>query len=59
MPLRTINADFASSDVCGVVVIAFSSIMRIAFIVENGAPIELLEFTDPKHPARLSNRMDG
>ena len=27
--------------------------VRVAFIVENGAPIELLEFTDPKHPARL------
>jgi hypothetical protein len=25
---------------------------RVAFIVENGAPIELLEFTDPSHPAR-------
>jgi hypothetical protein len=24
----------------------------VAFIVENGAPIELLEFTDPNHPAR-------
>jgi catechol 2,3-dioxygenase-like lactoylglutathione lyase family enzyme len=30
--------------------------VRVAFIVENGVPIELLEFTDPKHPARLSNR---
>src|SRR5271169_1960783 len=30
--------------------------VRVAFIVENGAPIELLEFTDPKHPARLSNQ---
>jgi hypothetical protein len=29
--------------------------VRVAFIVENGAPIELLEFTDPKHPARISN----
>lgn len=27
--------------------------VRVAFIVENGAPIELLEFTDPNHPARL------
>ena len=26
--------------------------VRVAFIVENGAPIELLEFTDPNHPAR-------
>jgi hypothetical protein len=26
--------------------------VRVAFIVENGAPIELLEFTDPKHSAR-------
>lgn len=26
--------------------------VRVAFIVENGAPIELLEFTDPDHPAR-------
>ena len=32
--------------------------VRVAFIVENGAPIELLEFTDPKHPARLPNQMD-
>ena len=32
--------------------------VRVAFIVENGAPIELLEFSDPKHPARLSNQMD-
>ena len=31
--------------------------VRVAFIVENGAPIELLEFTDPKHPARLPNQM--
>jgi hypothetical protein len=31
--------------------------VRVAFIVENGAPIELLEFTDPNHPARrLRNR---
>jgi hypothetical protein len=26
--------------------------MAFAFIVENGAPIELLEFSDPDHPAR-------
>jgi hypothetical protein len=26
--------------------------VRVAFIVENGAPIELLEFTDPNHPGR-------
>jgi hypothetical protein len=26
--------------------------VRVAFVVENGAPIELLEFTDPNHPAR-------
>ena len=26
--------------------------VRVAFIVENGAPIELLEFTDPDHPDR-------
>ena len=32
--------------------------VRVAFIVENGAPIELLEFTDPKHPARLSNQTE-
>jgi hypothetical protein len=32
--------------------------VRVAFIIENGAPIELLEFTDPKHPARLSNQLD-
>ena len=31
--------------------------VRAAFIVEHGAPIELLEFTDPKHPARLSNQL--
>jgi hypothetical protein len=33
--------------------------VRVAFIVENGAPIELLEFTDPKHPARLSNQTES
>jgi len=32
--------------------------VRVAFIIENGAPIELLEFTDPKHPARLSDQPD-
>jgi len=26
--------------------------VRVAFIVENGAPIEFLEFTDPNHTAR-------
>lgn len=26
--------------------------VRVAFVVENGAPIELLEFTDPNHPDR-------
>lgn len=26
--------------------------VRVAFIVENGAPIELMQFTDPNHPAR-------
>jgi len=26
--------------------------VRVAFIVENGAPIELLEFTDPNHSGR-------
>ncbi|MGA2813133.1 MAG: hypothetical protein ABSG16_17155 [Candidatus Acidiferrum sp.] len=26
--------------------------VRVAFIVENGAPIEFLEFTDPNHPDR-------
>lgn len=26
--------------------------VRVAFILENGAPIELLEFTDPNHPDR-------
>lgn len=31
--------------------------VHVALIVENGAPIELLEFTKPKHPTRLSNRM--
>jgi hypothetical protein len=29
--------------------------VRVAFIVENGAPIELLEFTDPNHPARVAH----
>jgi hypothetical protein len=24
--------------------------LSVAFIVENGAPIELIEFTDPNHP---------
>jgi hypothetical protein len=32
--------------------------VRVALIVENGAPIELLEFTDPKHPARLPDQRD-
>lgn len=27
--------------------------VRVAFLVENGAPIELMEFTDPNHPDRL------
>jgi len=26
--------------------------VRVAFIVENGAPIEFIEFTDPNHPDR-------
>jgi hypothetical protein len=26
--------------------------VRVAFIAENGAPIELMEFTDLNHPAR-------
>lgn len=26
--------------------------VRVAFIVEKGAPIELIEFTNPNHPAR-------
>ncbi len=26
--------------------------VRVAFIVENGAPIEFLEFSDPNHPDR-------
>ena len=26
--------------------------VRVAFIVENGAPVELMEFTDPHHPDR-------
>jgi hypothetical protein len=30
--------------------------VRVAFIVENGAPIELLEFTDPNHPDRRRDR---
>jgi hypothetical protein len=30
--------------------------VRVAFIVEKGAPVELLEFTDSKQPARLSNK---
>ena len=32
--------------------------VRVAFIVESGAPIELLEFNDPKHPARLPEPWD-
>ncbi len=28
--------------------------VRVAFVVENGAPIELIEFTDPNHPDRRS-----
>ena len=27
--------------------------VRVAFVVENGAPIELMEFIDPNHPDRL------
>lgn len=30
--------------------------VRVAFIVENGAPIELMEFTDPNHPDRRQDR---
>ena len=26
--------------------------VRVAFIVENGAPVELMEFSDPEHPDR-------
>ncbi len=26
--------------------------VRVAFVVEKGAPIELMEFTDPNHPDR-------
>lgn len=26
--------------------------VRVAFIVENGAPVELMEFTDPNHRDR-------
>jgi hypothetical protein len=33
--------------------------IRVAFIVENGAPVELPEFADPKHPARLANQRDA
>jgi hypothetical protein len=33
--------------------------VRVAFIVENGAPIELLEFTDPRHPSRLPDEADA
>lgn len=29
-----------------------SSGVRVAFVVENGAPIELMEFADPDHPDR-------
>ena len=32
--------------------------VRVAFSIENGVPVELLEFTDPKHLARLSNQVD-
>ena len=31
---------------------ALNALLGVAFIVENGAPIELLEFTDPNHPGR-------
>jgi hypothetical protein len=31
--------------------------VRVAFIVENGAPIELIEFTDPNHPARRQSEV--
>ena len=31
----------------------------VAFIVENGAPIELLEFPDPNHPARRQKCKDA
>jgi len=30
--------------------------VRVAFIVENGAPIEPLEFTDPNHPGRRQQK---
>jgi hypothetical protein len=33
--------------------------VRVAFIVENGAPIELLEFTDPNHPGPPSAEQDA
>ena len=34
--------------------------VRVAFIVENGAPVELIEFTDPNHPDRVSRqKLDG
>lgn len=32
--------------------------VRVAFIVENGAPIELMEFTDPNHPDRHKGAID-
>jgi hypothetical protein len=30
--------------------------VRVEFIGENGAPIELLEFTDPNHPGRRAEQ---
>jgi hypothetical protein len=33
--------------------------VRVAFIVENGAPIKLLEFTDPNHPGRRQGHGSG
>jgi hypothetical protein len=45
-------ADLASELAGREILIPPNAGVRVAFIVENGAPIELLEFTDPNHPAR-------
>jgi hypothetical protein len=45
-------ADLASELAGREILIPPNAGVRVAFIVENGAPIELLEFADPNHPAR-------
>ena len=59
--LRVDECDLSSELACREILIPPNSLsdgVRVTFITENRAPIELLEFTDPKHPARLSNQMD-